>query len=257
VLIATGATVALVAGTTTAYAAIAGPIDGSGVIHGCYDSGGNLKVVDASAPGCPKGYTGLNWNQQGAAGPAGPAGPKGDTGAQGPAGPAGPAGPKGDAGATGAPGAPGTGATVASLASGDPNCATGGASVTDGNGTTAYACNGAQGPQGPAGASNFDYGIIFIGSNGPDFSCSFDGPIEGPDASSITASAIKYGCKIEGVPANFVFEVTPFSDAPPVGINGMSVSGGLFDDPTLIFFCELADCTNFGGSYSFLIMPTP
>jgi hypothetical protein len=40
---------------------------------------------------------------------------------------------------------------VASLASGDPNCANGGASVTDGNNTTAYACNGTAGPRGPAG----------------------------------------------------------------------------------------------------------
>jgi hypothetical protein len=34
---------------------------------------------------------------------------------------------------------------VASLANGDANCPNGGASVTDGNGTTAYACNGANG----------------------------------------------------------------------------------------------------------------
>jgi hypothetical protein len=87
----------------------------------------------------------------------GPQGPKGDTGAAGPAGPVGPVGPKGDsgaqgnAGAPGAPGAPGTGATVVSLASGDPNCANGGASVTDGNGKTAYACSGGTGAQGPKG----------------------------------------------------------------------------------------------------------
>jgi len=34
----------------------------NGVIQGCYDNGGNLKVV-ASLP-CPKGYTPLAWNQQ-------------------------------------------------------------------------------------------------------------------------------------------------------------------------------------------------
>ncbi len=32
------------------------------VIHGCYDSGGNLKVV-SSLP-CPKGYTNVDWNQK-------------------------------------------------------------------------------------------------------------------------------------------------------------------------------------------------
>jgi hypothetical protein len=85
-----------------AYAAIP---DG-GVIQGCYDTGGNLKVV--SGPPCPKGYTSLQWNQQG------PKGDKGDTGPQGPAGPQGPQGaqgqqgpqgPKGDTGASGPAGA--------------------------------------------------------------------------------------------------------------------------------------------------------
>jgi hypothetical protein len=72
----------------------------------------------------------------------------GVTGAPGPAGPAGPAGPIGD---TGPPGLPGTGATVAAVASGDPTCPDGGASVTDGSGDEAFACNGAPGPTGPAG----------------------------------------------------------------------------------------------------------
>ena len=63
--------------------------DSGGVIRGCYDGGGNLKVIDTGkGQSCAKGFTPLNWNQQG---------PKGDTGAQGPA------GPKGDAGATGPP----------------------------------------------------------------------------------------------------------------------------------------------------------
>ena len=66
----------LVAGGV-AYATIG---DG-GVINGCYDSGGNLKIV--SAPPCPKGYTALSWNQQG---PSGPAGAKGEKGERGPAG---------------------------------------------------------------------------------------------------------------------------------------------------------------------------
>ncbi len=118
---------ALLAGGTAAGAAIAGPVGGDGTIHGCYDVGGNVKVIDASAT-CPKGYTALNWSQTGPKGPAGatgpagpqgpagavgpqgakgdtgvtgPQGPKGDTGDQGPAGPAGPPGAKGDTGDTG------------------------------------------------------------------------------------------------------------------------------------------------------------
>ena len=101
-------------GGVAAYAAIP---DSSGVIHGCYDNGGNVKVIDtAVTTSCPKGYTPLNWSQtgpqgpQGATGPAGPAGPtgpagpagaKGDTGDTGPAGPAGPAGPQGPQGPAG------------------------------------------------------------------------------------------------------------------------------------------------------------
>lgn len=44
-----------------------GAIPGAdGVIQGCYDGGGNLKVV-AALP-CPRGYTPLAWNQQGSTG---------------------------------------------------------------------------------------------------------------------------------------------------------------------------------------------
>ena len=46
---------------------------------------------------------------------------------------------------TGPQGSPGTGATVASLAAGDTRCGNGGASITDGTGNTAYACNGGTG----------------------------------------------------------------------------------------------------------------
>jgi Collagen triple helix repeat (20 copies) len=168
VMIGAGAVLVLGTGSTAAYAALAGgPVDGSGVIYGCWTNtavnGTHVFVLQDAGTSCPKGTTAISWNQQGPAGPAGatgPAGPKGDTGTQGPVGPAGPAGPAGDTGAqgdpgpqgnAGQPGAPGAGATVASLAPGDPNCATGGASVTDGNGNTAYACNGAPGPQGPPG----------------------------------------------------------------------------------------------------------
>jgi hypothetical protein len=107
VLIGAGAALVLLTGSTAAYAAIAGPVDGQGVIHGCYDSGGNLKVVLDQSAGCPKTYTALNWNQQGAQGSQGPQGPqgsKGDTGAQGSPGPPGSQGLPGDPGPPGPPG---------------------------------------------------------------------------------------------------------------------------------------------------------
>src|SRR5579862_404361 len=61
--------------------------DGNGVIHGCYNGKGHLRVVDTDAgKTCHVGETALTWNQQGpqgATGPAGPAGPAGATGPQG------------------------------------------------------------------------------------------------------------------------------------------------------------------------------
>jgi hypothetical protein len=65
--------------------------DASGVIHACYKSNGDLRVVDG-APDCKNNETTLAWNQtgpQGAPGPQGIAGPQGPQGATGPAGPAG------------------------------------------------------------------------------------------------------------------------------------------------------------------------
>jgi hypothetical protein len=107
-LVGSGAALVLAAGGATAGAAIAGtgPIDGSGVIHGCWTNaeigGSHVLVLQDAGASCPKGTTAISWNQQGSAGPAGSAGaagPQGDTGAPGPAGPAGPAGPQGPAGA--------------------------------------------------------------------------------------------------------------------------------------------------------------
>jgi len=156
ILISAASGFVLLAAGATAGAAIAGPIDSSGVIHACYataaSSGQHAILLENVGTPCPAGMTAITWNQQGPAGAAGPAGPTGATGPQGPAGPPGAQGPKGDKGDPGAPGAPGTGATVASLASGDPNCANGGASVTDGNANTAYACNGATGAKGDPGS---------------------------------------------------------------------------------------------------------
>lgn len=101
--------VKLISGAVVLTLAIAGgvayaAIPDGGVIQGCYDTGGNLKVVPA-AP-CPKGFTSLPWNQQGPkgdkgdTGPQGPAGPQGAQGAQGPQGPKGDTGPAGSAGSS-------------------------------------------------------------------------------------------------------------------------------------------------------------
>lgn len=73
-----------------AYAAIPGA---NGVIQGCYDDRGDLRVVEALP--CPKHHTPLEWNQQGIQGL------KGDQGLQGPQ------GDKGDKGDPGEPGASG------------------------------------------------------------------------------------------------------------------------------------------------------
>lgn len=70
--------------------------DGSGVIHGCFQTKGkahSLKVIDSAVtPNCPAGFTSLNWNQTG---PQGPQGATGATGSQGPTGATGPQGPQG------------------------------------------------------------------------------------------------------------------------------------------------------------------
>ena len=98
-----------------AYAA--GGIPGAdGTIQGCYDSGGNVKVV-AALP-CPKGYTALSWNQ---------------------------AGLKGDKGETGKDGTNGVSPTVAQLLAGNSHCPAGGAAITDAAGSTAYVCSGQDG----------------------------------------------------------------------------------------------------------------
>ena len=93
-IVITGAAVlALAAGGTAASAAAAGPIDGSGVIHGCYyaaTTGGSHKVIlPNTGTNCPSGTTAMKWNQTGPAGPSGPAGPAGPAGPQGAQGPSG------------------------------------------------------------------------------------------------------------------------------------------------------------------------
>lgn len=131
-----------------AWAAI--PTTPGGVIQGCYDSGGNVKVVEALP--CPKNHTPFQWNQQGL---------KGDPGAQGIPGEKGEKGDPGQKGADGAPGQPGTPGVNGTNGTNGPagmdgisvssdsepagtNCANGGSKFTAANGVT-YACNGADG----------------------------------------------------------------------------------------------------------------
>jgi hypothetical protein len=111
---------ALAASALLAGVALAAIPDSNGVIQGCYNSGGNLKVV--SELPCPKGWTSLPWNQEG---------------------------PKGD------PGTDGVSPTVTQLSPGDANCPTGGAALIDATGSTAYVCNGAAGADGESFAGTF------------------------------------------------------------------------------------------------------
>ena len=118
-------TVVLVGGI--GWAAIPG--DG-GTINACYGKvGGIVRVIDtAKREKCVQGLElPLTWNQQGNQGvPGGP-------------------------GADGADGADGISPIVAQLDARDPNCPTGGASITDADGHVAYVCNGATGQAGADG----------------------------------------------------------------------------------------------------------
>lgn len=182
-MIGVSALVLLTGGSAAGAAVTNSPIDGSGVIHGCYrtkDRGGSYAVrLQNAGTSCPPGYTAISWNQQGHPGPAG------------------------------------SGAVVQSLSPGDTSCADGGASITDGDGNTAYACDGARGavgPQGPAGPANVDYGVVQVTSTVQRATCSFDGAAGGPDPLTVSAayqaSTGLQTCEITGFPAGAVPTVT-------------------------------------------------
>jgi hypothetical protein len=117
---AAGAIAATVLAGGVAWAAIPGP---SGVIQGCYDSGGNVKVVEALT--CPRNYTPFQWNAQG------------------------------PPGTHGADGADGVSPSVSQLAAGDANCPAGGAAITDATGESAYVCSGENGEDGDPFSGTF------------------------------------------------------------------------------------------------------
>ena len=121
-----GAVAATIVAGGVALAAIPGP---DGVIQGCYDSGGNVKVV-AALP-CPRNYTPFQWHQQG------------------------PPGTPGAPGANGSDGADGVSPSVTALAAGDSHCPAGGAALTDAAGTTAYVCSGLNGADGQPFSGTF------------------------------------------------------------------------------------------------------
>ncbi len=78
----------------------------TGVINGCVDAAGTLRVVGFGVRACRSNENAVSWNVQGPqglqglpgpagmTGPRGPVGPQGPQGAQGPVGPRGPAGPQ-------------------------------------------------------------------------------------------------------------------------------------------------------------------
>jgi hypothetical protein len=77
-LVTAGLVAGLVMVGGTAFAVSSSIPDSAGVIHGCYDSGGNVKVIDTSVKAsCPKGYSPLDWSQTGPAGKDGKDGTNG------------------------------------------------------------------------------------------------------------------------------------------------------------------------------------
>lgn len=96
VVIAGTTALVLAAGASLATAAVmssAGPVDSSGVIHGCWTdhavNGSHTFVLQNVGSRCPTGTTAISWNKSG---------PPGPTGSPGPSGPSGPPGPSGAAG---------------------------------------------------------------------------------------------------------------------------------------------------------------
>lgn len=194
-VISAGAGLVLLAAGTAAGAAITGgPIDNSGVIHGCWTNaainGSHVFVLQDAGTSCPKGTTAISWNQQGPAGPAGATGPAGPAGATGPAGPAGATGPAGPAGPKGDTGAQGPAGPA-----------------------------GATGPAGPAGA---DGTSVLNGTGAPTGTIGHDG-----DFYLDTQAEVLYGPKVNGAwPQNGTSLTGPAGAAGPAGPAGPAGAAG-------------------------------
>jgi Collagen triple helix repeat (20 copies)/Glycosyl hydrolases family 16 len=143
--------------------------DPNGTIHGCYRTGGLLRINDAAVTSCRRGESSLIWNQAGRPGPQGKSGrpgPRGPSGPAGPRGPAGPAGPKGDPGSggsqngtTGSPGPRGEPGPMGPQGPVGPPGPQGSVGATGPRGEP-----GSTGPQGPKGDKG-DPGPV--GATGP------------------------------------------------------------------------------------------
>jgi hypothetical protein len=86
-IIAGATALVLAAGSSIATAAVlasSGPVDSSGVIHGCWTNaelnGSHVFVLQDAGTTCPKGTTAISWNQTGPSGSPGPSGPPGPPG---------------------------------------------------------------------------------------------------------------------------------------------------------------------------------
>jgi len=153
---------ALLAAAGIAYATIP---DGNAVYTACMlKNVGTIRLIDPSGPSgsllshCTAIETQIQWNEKGQ---------------------------KGDVGPAGAPGANGVSPTVAQLPAGDSHCQTGGAAITDANGSTAYVCNGQDGRPGQNGKDGKDFSGTFTSPNGQFTLSVDDGGVEivGPSAS--------------------------------------------------------------------------
>jgi type VI secretion system secreted protein Hcp len=131
--LAVGVAVVATLGAAAALGAVLIP-DTSGVIHGCYDHGGHLRVLVAGDT-CHGDEQAISWNQQGPPGLPGAVGATGAAGPSGLPGPIGASGPPGRDGRDGVQGPPGL--------------------------------NGAPGPAGPQGPAGDSSGTGTGGSNTP------------------------------------------------------------------------------------------
>jgi hypothetical protein len=135
------------------------------VLQACANgTNGNLRLVADSQTGCRTNETGVSWNVVG------------------------PAGVAGKDGINGTDGTNGVSPTVQQLAAADPNCPTGGVSITDAAGRVGYVCDGAKGD---AGANGSSFGGTFVSPNGLYSLRVLDSGIEmrGPSANISLASA--------------------------------------------------------------------
>jgi hypothetical protein len=240
-LIVAGVAAAAVLAGGTAYGAVSSiPDSTTGVIHSCYDSGGNLKVIDTSVTtACPKGYSALDWNQKGPQGQQGPDGPPGAAGATGPP------GPQGQQGTDGPPG---------------PAGATGPIGPAGPQGPT-----GDIGPQGPQGEQGTNAAAQFTWT----YMCPSSGVCEGNSTTEIPAGTVLTpigisatgGCSAPGL--DNVVVITDFTHNPAIqlakytwGSDGVNtVLGGpethTFSGPVGFDFQVLLSCDTAGMTFTF------